>query len=292
MAGITNKAKVLVTGANGQLGSELRALELDYTDIQFSFTDVNELDITNREDVISFFTHHKPTFVINCAAYTAVDRAEDDEQNAHKLNAVAPKYLIEAAMQVDARIIHVSTDYVFDGKTYMPYSESFPPTPNSIYGRTKREGEQHILQSGVGMVIRTSWLYSIYGKNFVKTIAQKSLESDTLRVVYDQVGTPTWANDLARAIIAIVLKGQSQFVSDVFHYSNEGLCSWYDLAVEINAFLGSGTKILPILSSEYPTKANRPPYSVLNKSKIKDKYGLNIPHWRVSLVKCLNSLAL
>jgi dTDP-4-dehydrorhamnose reductase len=201
-------------------------------------------------------------------------------------------YLAEAAMQVDARVIHISTDYVFDGKTYIPYSESFPPSPNSIYGRTKYEGEQYILQSGVGMVIRTSWLYSIYGKNFVKTIAQKSMQSDTLSVVYDQVGTPTWANDLAQAILAIVQKGQSQFIPDVFHYSNEGLCSWYDLAVEINTFLGSGSKILPILSSEYPTKANRPPYSVLSKAKIKDKYDVNIPHWRESLIKCLNSLAL
>jgi dTDP-4-dehydrorhamnose reductase len=292
MGEITSKVQVLVTGANGQLGSEFRALESEYSGIQFSFTDVDDLDITKREEVIAFLVQHKPTFVINCAAYTAVDRAEDDEPNAQKLNALAPMYLAEAAMQVDARVIHISTDYVFDGKTYIPYSESFPPSPNSIYGRTKYEGEQYILQSGVGMVIRTSWLYSIYGKNFVKTIAQKSMQSDTLSVVYDQVGTPTWANDLAQAILAIVQKGQSQFIPDVFHYSNEGLCSWYDLAVEINTFLGSGSKILPILSSEYPTKANRPPYSVLSKAKIKDKYDVNIPHWRESLIKCLNSLAL
>ncbi len=284
--------KVLVTGANGQLGSELRHLALNYPNMQFLFTDYEELDITNKFSVESICTQINPDFIINCAAYTAVDKAEDDEANAYKLNAEAPRNLAESAKKIDAKLIHISTDYVFDGKAFVPYTEDFPTLPNSIYGKTKLAGEQFVLNSGISMVVRTAWLYSIYGKNFAKTIAQKGKESSSLRVVFDQVGSPTWAHDLAKALLAIVLKGKIGFIPEVFHYTNEGVCSWYDFAHEIVKYYGCECKIFPILTSEYPTPAKRPPYSVLSKGKIKSIYGVDIPHWRESLINCLKSLTI
>lgn len=282
--------KVLVTGANGQLGSELRGIAPSYPCFNFIFTDVNELDITQVKCVEDFIMEHKPDFIINCAAYTAVDRAEEDVDNAYRINAESPKILANAARQVDARLIHVSTDYVFDGKEYTPYTEDFPTSPNSVYGKSKLAGEHFVLESGMGMVVRTAWLYSEFGKNFAKTIAQKGRDTDTLRVVYDQVGSPTWANDLANALVAIVVKGKLDFKPEVFHYSNEGVCSWYDFATEIINFYGYNCKIYPILTSQYPTLANRPAYSVLSKAKIKNTYGIDIPHWRASLLKCLKNI--
>lgn len=287
----TSKIKVLVTGANGQLGSELRTLEANYPQLHFIFSDIGELDITNEQEVKAFFDQHKPSFVVNCAAYTAVDKAEDEEEKAYSLNALAPKYLAYAAKDAGSRMIHISTDYVFDGKAFTPYLESSPTSPNSAYGRTKLKGEEFVLQSGVGMVIRTAWLYSSFGKNFVKTIASKGKETDSLRVVFDQVGSPTWANDLAKAILAIICRGNESFVPEVFHYTNEGVCSWYDLAVEIIDYYGFRCKVSAIHSSEYPTPATRPPYSVLDKSKIKNTYGLVVPHWRKSLKNCLSTIA-
>ena len=287
----TSKIKVLVTGANGQLGSELRTLEANYPQIQFVFTDVDELDITHEQMVKAYFGEHKPHFIVNCAAYTAVDKAEDDEEKAYSLNALAPKYLAYAAKDAGSRMIHISTDYVFDGKAFTPYLESSPTSPNSAYGRTKLKGEEFVLQAGVGMVIRTAWLYSSFGKNFVKTIASQGKVTDSLRVVFDQVGSPTWANDLAKAILAIVCRGNQSFIPEVFHYTNEGVCSWYDLAVEIIVYYGFRCKVSAILSLEYPTPATRPPYSVLDKSKIKNTYGLVVPHWRKSLKNCLSTIA-
>jgi dTDP-4-dehydrorhamnose reductase len=293
MAAITKKfMKVLVTGSNGQLGSELRYLAPQYSDFQFIFTDIDELDITNSDAVRDCFDRETPDFVINCAAYTAVDRAEEDELNAYKLNAEAPKILSELARMVGAKLIHISTDYVFDGKSYTPYLEDFPTSPDSVYGKTKLAGEKFVSESGVGMVIRTAWLYSAFGKNFAKTIAQKGKESESLKVVYDQVGSPTWAHDLAKAILAIVQRGKDEFMAEVFHYSNEGVCSWFDFAIEIVSFFDYKCKILPILTSQYPTPAKRPHYSVLDKGKIKSTYGIVIPYWRESLERCLKSLTI
>jgi dTDP-4-dehydrorhamnose reductase len=291
MGEITNhNVRVLVTGGNGQLGSELKAIESKFPNINFTFTDIDDLDITKADLVNSYFEKNRPNFIINCAAYTAVDKAESDQQLAFSINAEAPKVLSEAARTFNSKIIHISTDYVFDGRAFEPYTEIYETSPNSVYGKSKLIGELYVLESGVGMVIRTSWLYSIYGKNFVKTIAQKAITSNSLSVVYNQVGSPTWAFDLANAIMVIVEKGEQLFTPEIFHYSNEGVCSWYDFAKEIVNFYGYNCKIIPILTSEYPTAANRPPYSVLNKSKIKASFGLEIPHWRESLNNCLTYL--
>jgi dTDP-4-dehydrorhamnose reductase len=284
--------KVLVTGANGQLGSELKELAEFYSNLNFVFTDIDSLDITNSGALKSFFRTFKPDYVINCAAYTAVDRAEEDKENAALLNAKAPMLLALAAEEHNFKLIQISTDYVFNGRTWEPYNEEHPTSPNSIYGSTKLEGEKAVLKSKNAMVIRTSWLYSSHGNNFVKTIAKKGRSASELRVVYDQVGSPTWANDLARAILDIISKGKSSFIPEVFHYSNEGVCSWYDFAKEIVSFFDLSCKIIPILSFEYPMAASRPPYSVLNKSKIKEQYKLQIPHWKDSMINCLKLIKL
>ena len=284
--------KVLVTGANGQLGSELRFLALGVPDLHFTFTDAEDLDITDLELVRSFLNKNKPDFIVNCAAYTAVDKAESDKHAAYKINSDAPMYLAKSALEINAKLIHISTDYVFNGLAYSPFTENAETSPNSVYGDSKLRGEQNVLNVGNTMVVRTAWLYSEFGNNFVKTIASKAKESESLRVVYDQVGSPTWARDLAKALVSIMLKGQKYFVPEVFHYTNEGVCSWFDLATEIANYYAYSCKIFPILSSEYPTVAKRPFYSVLNKSKIKDCFGLAIPHWRESLTNCLKRLTL
>jgi dTDP-4-dehydrorhamnose reductase len=288
----TIKIKVLVAGANGQLGSELRAMAYLNSCLEFIFTDIDQLDITNESRVVSFFEDIKPHFIVNCAAYTAVDKAEEDQENAFSINATAPKILANAAKGIGARIVHISTDYVFNGRAWEPYTEESKTSPNSVYGKSKLMGEESVLETGVGMVIRTSWLYSEYGNNFLKTIATKAKTSDSLRVVYDQIGSPTWAKDLAKAIVEILLKGDEKFVPNIFHYSNEGVCSWYDFAKEIVEFFNLDCQLFPILSCEYKTLASRPPYSVLNKSKIKNTFGFSIPHWKESLHSCLERLKL
>jgi dTDP-4-dehydrorhamnose reductase len=286
----TIKTKVLVTGANGQLGSELMALAGGYNSIEFNFTDIEQLDITNPSVVSLYVKNFSPDYIVNCAAYTAVDKAEEDELKAFEINANAPKIIADAAKEVGAMFIHVSTDYVFNGRSWEPYSEGSPTSPNSVYGKSKLKGEEYVFASGVGMVIRTSWLYSIYGNNFVKTIARKGKTAESLRVVYDQVGSPTWANDLAKAIIQIILKGKEKFVPEVFHFSNEGVCSWYDFANEIVNYYNLKCPVFPVLSCEYKTLASRPPYSVLNKAKIKNTFDISIPHWKESLHNCLANL--
>lgn len=283
--------KILVTGSNGQLGSELRSIASEHPHINFIFTDVEELDITNSNDLSAFFSKNKPNFVINCAAYTAVDGAEDDEKGALLLNFEAPKLVAKISKETGAKLIHISTDYVFDGKAWTPYKEDFPTSPNSVYGRSKLLGEQAVLESGVAMVVRTSWLYSAYGNNFMKTIVRKGTELRSLRVVFDQVGSPTWANDLATALVEIVLKSSKEFAPEIFHYSNEGVCSWYDFAYEIITQQGIDCKVSPVLSSEYPTKATRPPFSVLDKTKIKSRFGIHIPQWKDSLHECLKEFS-
>ena len=284
--------RILVTGANGQLGTDIRLICEAKNDQRFLFTDIGELDITNQESVREFLSIQKPDLIVNCAAYTAVDKAEDEVKKAFLLNSEAPKILATEAKAVGAKLIHISTDYVFDGKTYVPYNEETGTSPNSVYGNSKLEGEKAVIDSGNGLVIRTSWLYSPHGNNFMKTIIRKGKELPQLNVVFDQVGSPTLAKDLAKAIISIIEKGRNQFVNETFHFSNEGVCSWYDFAKEIVHQVGINCKINAILSYQYPTAAVRPPYSVLDKTKIKRVYNIEIPHWRESLSECIKELTL
>ena len=284
-----SKLNVLVTGANGQLGSELKMLSEHAGQMRFTFVDIDELNIANAQQVSSYVNKLKPNFIVNAAAYTAVDNAELEPDMAFSINADAVKSLAYAAKSVNAKLIHISTDYVFNGQSYLPYNEDDVTNPNSVYGESKLKGEEYAISSGVAMVIRTSWLYSAFGNNFMKTILAKSADGK-LKVVFDQVGSPTWANDLAKALIAIIEQSKNSFLNQVFHYSNEGVCSWYDFANEILRIKGIRCDINPVLSSEFKSKANRPHYSVLNKQKVKSAFGISIPYWRDSLKECLNSL--
>ncbi len=281
---------ILITGANGQLGSEFKSLTHNYPHFQFVFTDIDELDITDGNLVEQFIENVKPHYIVNCAAYTAVDKAETDQQQAYKLNADAPLLLANASKKCGCKIIHISTDYVFNGNSNTPYSETDPVDPTSVYGKSKLEGEQAVLQSGAGMVIRTSWLYSAWGNNFLKTIINRARLQSELKVVYDQIGTPTWANHLAKAILRIIEQGSEKFKPEIFHYSNEGVCSWYDFAIEICDTLSINCQIKAILSHEFPSAVKRPHYSVLNKGKIKKYYTLEIPHWKQGLRECIRIL--
>jgi dTDP-4-dehydrorhamnose reductase len=286
--------RILVTGAYGQLGNELKELSETYPNWQFLFTDVDSLDISNEWEVDVFFQEKKPDFVLNCAAYTAVDKAENEIQSALKVNAFAPGILASAAKKQKAGFIHISTDYVFNGLTFKPYEEFDSVNPESVYGKTKLAGE-HSVKSGNpdSIIIRTSWLYSSFGNNFVKTMLRLGQEREMLKVVYDQVGTPTYAADLARAILQIteIYRNQTgKYVPGVYHYSNEGIASWYDFAITIFELARIDCKVLPVLTEEFPTAAKRPHYSVLNKSKIKTTFNLEIPYWKESLKICLDKL--
>ena len=279
---------ILVTGSNGQLGNELRKISGDFPDYRMFFTDVEDLDITNLDAVISFVEKNNIQTIINCAAYTAVDKAESDEPTAAMINATAVGYLAKACDHASAALIHVSTDYVYDGCAHKPYFEDHQTAPVSAYGRTKLAGETAALSTAKAVVIRTSWLYSSFGNNFVKTMLRFGKERETLNVIADQVGTPTYAADLAQAIMAIARRAeQNTLERGIFHYSNEGVCSWYDFAHEIMQQAGLKCIVNPIETKDYPTPATRPHYSVLNKVRIKAAYGLAIPHWKDSLVKCL-----
>jgi len=283
--------KILVTGGNGQLGTELRILSEKYTDIEFMLTDIQELDITSEKQVSDFLTEHKPSWIINCAAYTAVDKAEQERDMAMRVNYDAPRILSSFGKKMGIGMVHVSTDYVFDGTGHIPYIETDSVNPQGAYGATKLQGETAVL-SNSGIVVRTSWLYSAYGNNFVKTMLRLSKEKESLGVIFDQIGTPTWAHDLAEAIVSIIITSatNSNSFSGIYHYSNEGVCSWYDFAVKIMQLSGSSCKVNPIETVDYPTPAKRPAYSVLNKKKIKNTFKLEIPHWEESLKKCLNLL--
>ena len=268
--------KILVTGAKGQLGTELKKLLLDAI-----FTDVGELDITNLDAVKNFVSNNHIETIINCAAYTAVDKAEDDIELAKKINEDGPRNLALSG----AKVIHISTDYVFDGKNYQPYLPEDGTNPISVYGKTKRAGELAVLDNAkVAVIIRTAWLYSAHGNNFVKTMRRLGAEKDSLNVVVDQIGSPTFAGDLAKAIVAI-LPQMNESNKGIYHYTNEGVCSWYDFATEIMSLSGLSCKVNPIPSSAYPTKAARPFYSVLSKGKIKSVFNIEIPYWKESLRK-------
>ncbi len=286
-------AIILVTGASGQLGNEIRVLSKNYPGYEFIFTDIENLDITNKSEVNDFVRKSDPDWIINCAAYNFVDRAEQEEEKAFMINSLSVGNLAGAIRDTDRRLIHVSTDYVFDGNANTPYNENSETNPLSVYARSKRAGEQNALTHHASMIIRTSWLYSSFGNNFVKTILKNADEKELLKVVFDQVGTPTYAADLAYAIMTIVagvVRNQKAFKPGIYHYSNEGVCSWYDFACEIVEMSGSECRVIPILSGEFPSKVKRPSFSVLDKSKIKENYGLEIPYWKDSLKKCINLL--
>ena len=286
--------KILITGANGQLGSELKELTKKFPGWHFLFTDIDELNITDENEVKNYFQQQQPGFVINCAAYTAVDKAESDAQTAEKVNALAPKLLAKYSKITGAKLIHISTDYVFDGESFVPYSEENKVNPKGVYGKTKLQGEINCFEENPdSLVIRTSWLYSTFGNNFVKTMLRLAGERDKLNVVFDQVGTPTNAADLADAILSIIqisVKYKEKFVPGIYNYSNEGVASWYDFAKAIFEIAGIKCEVSPVLSDQFPTPAKRPNYSVLNKSKIKNTFGLVIPYWKESLKICLDKI--
>ncbi len=286
---------ILVTGSYGQLGNEIRILTENEKDFKMFLTDVDTLDICDYEAVEKFVSENKIDMILNCAAYTAVDKAEDNEDICRKVNALAPFNLAKAAAKYNAGFIHISTDYVFDGTSCVPYTEDMPATGLSIYGKTKREGElkiQEILPDAV--IIRTAWLYSEFGNNFVKTMIKLGKEREALNVVFDQVGTPTYALDLAKAMITVAKKmfSDGNIYGGIYHFTNEGVCSWYDFTLKIHELSGITTcKVSPIESKDYPAKAPRPSFSVLNKAKIKKTFGIEIPHWEQSLKQCLFKLA-
>lgn len=281
--------RILVTGADGQLGNEMQVLAKENPQHTYYFTDVQELDICEEQAVWAYIAEKRIELIVNCAAYTAVDKAEDDSELAYKLNCVAPGILARAAQFNGAGIIQVSTDYVFDGTAHIPYTEECVTCPDSVYGSTKLAGEREVMtHCEKAVIIRTAWLYSIYGNNFVKTMIRLGQERESLGVIFDQIGTPTYANDLARAIYAIINKG---IVSGVYHFSDEGVCSWYDFTIAIHRLAGiTSCKVSPLHTADYPSKAPRPHYSVLDKTKIKNTFGIEIPHWEQSLKQCISEL--
>lgn len=280
---------ILITGANGQLGNEMRVLSAENPEYTYFFTDVAELDICNEQAILDFVKANQINVIVNCAAYTAVDKAEESIELCTKLNADAVGYLAKAAEANGAEFIQVSTDYVFDGTAHIPYQETEPTCPNSVYGHTKLAGEQNALTLCTrSMVIRTAWLYSTFGNNFVKTMIRLGKEREALGVIFDQVGTPTYARDLARAIFAAIRQG---VVPGIYHFSNEGVCSWYDFTKAIHRLAGITTcHVKPLHTEEYPTPAKRPHYSVLDKTKIKNTYHIEIPYWMDSLESCISEL--
>ena len=287
------QTKILVTGANGQLGSELRAAAERRTQCEWVFTDLPDLDITNAAQTDSVVQSIAPQFIVNCAAYTAVDKAQSNSQAAYLLNAAAVQNLAAAAQQARSYLIHISTDYVFDGRSHVPYSETAPPSPQTIYGKTKLQGEAFALKYHRTIVIRTAWLYSAFGNNFVKTMLRLGRERASIGVVADQIGSPTYAADLALAIADIidaVRQDAANFTGGIFHFTNEGVCSWYDLAEAVMRTAGLPCAAAPIDTADYLTPARRPAYSVLHKGKIKQCYGIAIRHWQAALEECLGRM--
>lgn len=281
---------VLVTGSNGQLGSDIKELSIDYK-YNFYFTDRDTLDISNPHAITEFVNNNNINTIINCAAYTAVDKAESDEINADKINHLAVKYLAKISKDKNIKLIHISTDYVFDGTNHMPYVETDITNPNGVYGQTKLDGEKAMQEINPenSIIIRTSWVYSSYGANFVKTMLRLGKEKEQLGVIFDQVGTPTYAGDLAKAILDIISNIKNGKV-EIYNYSNEGVLSWYDFAKEIMHMTKSTCQVNPIETIEYPTPAKRPHYSLLNKSKIKKEFNITIPYWKDSLDECLQKM--
>jgi len=285
---------VLITGSNGQLGSEIKELAANYKKLDFVFKDIPELDICDFNLLQSFIIDNKINAVINCSAYTAVDKAEEESIIARKVNYEGVLNIVNALQTVNGKLIHISTDYVFDGDHFLPYKESDAISPIGVYGETKRAGELAVINSAVdSIVVRTSWLYSSYGNNFVKTMLRLGSEKENLGVIFDQVGTPTYARDLANTCLKILCENISENISKngkLYHYSNEGVTSWYDFAISIMELGGVGCKVSPIQTKDYPTLAKRPHYSVLNKSKIKTDFKIEIRYWRDSLKDCIEKI--
>ncbi|MCX6240924.1 MAG: dTDP-4-dehydrorhamnose reductase [Bacteroidetes bacterium] len=283
--------KILITGSKGQLGNELKLLEKEYPDYKITFTDIDELDITDMQAVSAFMDQLQPDVVVNCAAYTAVDKAEQEPELALKINALAVRNISNACGEFNAMLIHISTDYIFSGKGHRPYVETDTPQPGSSYAKSKYAGETQMLSSCKnGIIMRTSWLYSAFGNNFVKTILKYGKERGNLNVVFDQIGCPTYAKDLARAILEIIPALRDHEGVEIYHYANEGVASWYDFAKTIIEFSAIKCIINPIETKDYPLPAPRPFYSVLNKAKFKEKFGMKIPYWKDSLEECIKRL--
>jgi len=294
MANITD-LKILVTGANGQLGSELKAVSCTLPAAEFTYVDIDDMDLGSDTAMDQFFTNRHFDFVINCAAYTAVDKAEQDQAIAYRINADAVKTIARQCKQKSMRLIHISTDYVFDGSGNQPIKEDADPNPLSVYGKSKLDGERHVLELlDNAYIVRTAWVYSQFGKNFVKTIAKLAREKEVLKVVSDQVGSPTYARDLARTILSMIGKIFSREVDvpGVYHFTNEGVISWYDFAWFIVRYYRLSCRVEAIPTDEYPTPAVRPKFSALDKSKLKTTFGVTVPHWYESLNECLGSLEL
>ena len=286
--------RILITGSNGQLGSEIKELAANYKKADFIFKDLPELDICDFEALQAFIIDHNINAVINCAAYTAVDKAEEETIIAKKVNYEGVLNIVNALQAVNGKLIHISTDYIFDGNHFLPYKESDPVSPIGVYGETKRAGELAVINSDLdSIVIRTSWLYSSYGNNFVKTMLRLGNEKENLRVIFDQVGTPTYARDLAKTCLDILCGDSSVNISkngNLYHFSNEGVTSWYDFTISIMELGGVNCKVKPIQTKDYPTLAKRPQYSVLNKSKIKTDFKIQIPYWKDSLKDCIDKI--
>ena len=285
---------ILITGSNGQLGSEIKDLVSNYKNFNFFFMDLPELNICDLEELNTFIVDQNINAVINCAAYTAVDKAEKDEHAAQKVNSEGVLNLVNALKKVNGKLIHISTDYVFDGNHSQPYKESDPVSPVGVYGETKRAGELAVINSSIdALVIRTSWMYSVYGNNFLKTMLKLGHDKDELGVIFDQVGTPTNASDLAKTCLDILAYSKEANINSkgkIYHYSNEGVTSWYDFAKAIMELGSIDCKVRPIETKDYPTPAKRPHFSVLNKTKIKKDFNIEIPYWRDSLDKCVEKL--
>jgi len=285
---------ILVTGAQGQLGSELHQLSDLYADFTFTFISRNELDLSDSEAIQTWFVDKTFDVIINCAAYTAVDKAQTEPELARAINSTAVETLARIAKALNCALIHISTDYVFNGKNYQPYKETDLNDPQGIYGQTKLEGEQAMLaiNPAKSVIIRTSWVYSRFGNNFVKTMLRLGKEREELGVIYDQVGSPTSARDLALAILAIIQHPKLEILTatEIYHFSNEGVCSWYDFAKAIFELSALTCQVKPIETKDYPTPATRPHYSLLNKAKIKNTFDLTIPYWKDSLIDCLSLL--
>jgi len=280
---------ILITGSHGQLGNEMQQAAKRFPAFQYIYTDVEELDICDKNALNAFVKDNNVNIIVNCAAFTAVDKAEDDVELCYKINRDAVRNIGEVAQDNNVKVVHVSTDYVFDGTNYLPYTEDMPVCPATVYGKSKLEGEQALLEScDQAVILRTSWLYSSFGNNFVKTMIKLGTERDSLNVIYDQIGTPTYAADLAGTILTLL--SHETFVPGIYHFSDEGVCSWYDFTKSIHRIASITCDVRPIETKDYPARTPRPNYSVLNKAKIKSTYSINIPHWEESLEKCITLL--
>ena len=280
---------ILITGSHGQLGNEMQQAAIRFPAFNFLYTDVEDLDICDKAALSDFVKANKVNIIVNCAAYTAVDKAEDDVALCYKINSDAVRNIGEEASENNLKVVHVSTDYVFDGTNYLPYNEDQPVCPATVYGKSKLAGEQALMETcKQAVILRTAWLYSSFGNNFVKTMMKLGTDRDSLNVIFDQVGTPTYAADLANTILKVL--SHETFVPGIYHFSDEGVCSWYDFTKSIHRIAGITCNVQPIETKDYPARTPRPHYSVLNKAKIKSTYGMVIPHWEESLVRCIDIL--